>query len=648
MKLEYVTVKGFKRFEEATTLQTSGKMVAIVGPNEAGKTSLLRAINHLSHYEEISDGEQTYLSSVAPEITAAYFLEESDLKIGNLTQPTWFIEKKSKDGTMAYTLVPSPPRDRTARRQLASAIRQFLRSKSAQKLAAEAGFDPSAEQLDDFAKELEREGVWTPKTIEKFQKFFDEMPDLSGLDGPKYLTTLETVFAETVAFEKSHDPVAQCTELMKKRLPKILMFSEKYRNFEIPYNISLFEHENEASAKLPSLALSEILRIAKLDLRQLKKAASTGNRAAVEGLIQAANENLREASDGVWTQSDATLFLRLDSTLLDVLVQNKSGFNAIDRYVNFADRSDGYKQFIAIQVLAFLEKATDSIILIDEIEQHLHYDGQADLIQMLQNEKSIAKVIYTTHSAGALPEDLGRGVRLVHWDSGNSKISRVTNKFWQDDAQSGFRPLLFGMGAATLAFFPLRKALITEGPTETLLLPQLMREAINADGLDFQIVHGLSSVSPDQISTLLAQGTSACFFLDGDGGAEALKTKLLKAKIAADDIFMVSECGDFSTLEDLLEESVWLAAVNKHIEQFGINVGVTQPIVAAPAKERLKALPDAIRSEKIRFAYNVLEQIEEKPNLQVLSTPARAGLRKLTSKTQSRLGLLNERPEEGL
>ncbi len=644
MKLEYVTVMGFKRFEEKTILQTSGKMVAIVGPNEAGKTSLLKAINHLGHAGPISEGEQTYLSSIEPQITAAYFLEQSDLEAANLSQPTWLMEKKSADGTFAYELLPKPSRDTTKRNQLASTIKKFIRSKSARNLAAEAGFSPKDELLEHLSNALAKDTAWTSQTIREFEAFFDDIPNLSDLDGPNYLKNLERTFSSTIAFEKTHNPASEATSVVRKRVPKILMFSEEYRNLEVPYNINLFEHESETSAKAPSLALSEILRIASLDVRQLKEAATAGNRAAVEGLIQAANEKLREASDGVWTQSDATLFLRLDNTILEVLVENKSGFNAIDRYVNFADRSDGYKQFIAIQILAFLKKATDSIILIDEVEQHLHYDGQADLVQMLQHEESIGKVIYTTHSAGALPEDLGRGVRLVHWDHKHSKISRVANKFWQDDAQSGFRPLLFGMGAATLAFFPIRNALLTEGPTETLLLPQLMREAIGSDGLDFQIVHGLSSVSSDQISGLFSQGSSACFFLDGDGGGEALKKKLLKASVVEDDIFMVSECGDFLTLEDLLKETVWLSAVNNYIDQFGERIGVTQSVDSAPTKGRLNDLPKAIRSEKIRFAYNVLEQVEADPSLEVLSAEAKAGLKKLTLETRKRMSLPNEGP----
>ena len=48
MDLNWVKLQGYKRLV-STTLNTSGKVVAIVGSNEVGKSSILQALQHLNH-----------------------------------------------------------------------------------------------------------------------------------------------------------------------------------------------------------------------------------------------------------------------------------------------------------------------------------------------------------------------------------------------------------------------------------------------------------------------------------------------------------------------------------------------------------------------------------------------------------------------
>ncbi len=130
------------------------------------------------------------------------------------------------------------------------------------------------------------------------------------------------------------------------------------------------------------------------------------------------------------------------------------------------DRSDGFRQYVALLAFIIKNNSKKPLLLIDEAELHLHYDAQADFIQTFTERKLVSQVVYTTHSAGCLPEDLGLGVKLVTPEKENEKIetSRIENNFGSPilSAQS----LLYGMGAQTMAFFPTRRAVITEGQTE--------------------------------------------------------------------------------------------------------------------------------------------------------------------------------------
>src|SRR5690606_32745520 len=141
-----------------------------------------------------------------------------------------------------------------------------------------------------------------------------------------------------------------------------------------------------------------------------------------------------------------------------------------------AERSDGFRAFVSL--LAFTRRHSPSaapILLLDEAEQHLHYDAQADLVAMFHKQDIAAKIVYTTHSAGCLPHDLGSGVRAIEpirgADGEDSGRSRVVNSFWQEGP--GYTPLLLLMGARNLAFAPSRRSLLVfgEGGTELVLLP---------------------------------------------------------------------------------------------------------------------------------------------------------------------------------
>ena len=108
---------------------------------------------------------------------------------------------------------------------------------------------------------------------------------------------------------------------------------------------------------------------------------------------------------------------------LNIVIENEP-----TEFTNLAERSDGFRQFVALQSFTMKERAEKPILLIDEAETHLHYDAQAALVQMLQKQQVASKVIYSTHSAGCLPEDLGNGVRLVAKTGPSS--SKIINRFW--------------------------------------------------------------------------------------------------------------------------------------------------------------------------------------------------------------------------
>lgn len=114
MKLLHVTIAGYRRFAKASTVRLCEPLIAIVGPNEAGKSSFLSALALLgSTTTAIRDRDQTRRTSQSPHISGVYELDQSDQLALDEIQPGLEIKKctfqKRKDGGFSVKLEPAPP-----------------------------------------------------------------------------------------------------------------------------------------------------------------------------------------------------------------------------------------------------------------------------------------------------------------------------------------------------------------------------------------------------------------------------------------------------------------------------------------------------------------------------------------------------------
>jgi len=78
MRLIAFSVEGYRRFVTKTSVKLHGDMVAFVGPNEAGKSSLLRALAHLHKDGGFEPNECPRRTSHQPRLAWHFQLEEAD------------------------------------------------------------------------------------------------------------------------------------------------------------------------------------------------------------------------------------------------------------------------------------------------------------------------------------------------------------------------------------------------------------------------------------------------------------------------------------------------------------------------------------------------------------------------------------------
>ena len=594
MRLVTVTIHGFKRFAEPTTMRVDGDITALVGPNEAGKTSVLQALVHMNDREAFTASEMSRgieASEHRHPVELRFLLEPDDIaalsEIPGTSDIRWYTISKAQDGSMSFKVTPTVRRDVSGRTHIARDLRRAAGHKLLQPVLHGADTELGRAELLVLADALE--GVVAEdlpdelvESLGEWAAFLrEEMPART----PQYIATLPDSLEQQASHEKEDRPNVAIGKILRARRPRFLLFGDEERSLENSYELADLEH--------PPAALVNLASLADLNLSELIAAVGEDRRGEVQGLRDHANRRLHDYFEAHWRQAGLAVELSVSGTELELYVREKNGV-----YWQLGERSEGLRWFVALVAYLHSESVDiPPILLIDEAEQHLHYDGQADLVRAFERQEAVADVVYTTHSAGCLPQDLGTGVRIVA--RRGEMGSEIRNSLWSaDDLRegAGFSSLLMQMGASTFAFAATRRAVICEGITEVALLPTLLRQAIEAETLPFQLVPGLSNVASNSVVHLDMAAAQVVFLVDSDTAGRMIAKKLRKAGVVEERILRLGPQGSVCTLEDLVDPRLLKQAVDEDLARSGVRKRI--PLSTVRGAPRYRAVERWCRAQR--------------------------------------------------
>jgi predicted ATP-dependent endonuclease of OLD family len=436
-----------------------------------------------------------------------------------------------------------PRRDVTLRQKAVSDLRRaaaspFFKVKFVGELLPIRG---EIERLAELVEALDENPE--SEALEQLSESTELLAQAVNESAPQYIRSLPELLLQVISDSQKPDPRQETVNRLFARRPEFVRFDDGARLLPSRYDLTTL-----AQGVPPGLA--NLASLARLDLEQLASAVLTERRGDVQQMQEAANAHLSGVFAQRWRQAQLSVSLNVEGTILDIYIREATG-----SFWEFEQRSDGLRWFVAL--LALLSTTTRKVrpvLLVDEAEQHLHYDAQADLVTTFQSQSTVAGIIYTTHSAGCLPQDLGAGVKVVRRVS--PQTSTIRNGFWVDDSgtpdEAGFSAVLMEMGATTFAFSAARYAVVCEGRTELVLLPTLLREVLGAPVLPVQIVPGLASISPYAVPSLDLAAAKVVFLTDSDTAGRRIRAKLLRAGVSGDRVFFLDRDKP-STIEDFID-----------------------------------------------------------------------------------------------
>jgi predicted ATPase len=631
MRLLSVAIVNYRRFADQQTIYLGPRVIAVVGPNEAGKTSLLQALSHLPADPSFSRREFTgrqHPPAPTAIVSGRYEVEADDREIAQdlLDDGTSYLltHVLYSDGTVRWDLSPNIERSTTPRARFCHEIADLQNTRAllirrtsddgpdAEDVALDAQAATLAVSLSEAAEDLADEQLVALDSFsDALAALVDQTmkPDVAGL--------LLEHGRELGKVERLENPRTRLYQALVPRLPQMLEFTEEHRAL-------LSDYPWVANPEAPP-ALENLLYLAGVSYADYRALAIDRDRREELSTYERKLNRAMKARLMIWSQSNITITLKADSESLAVHVTDVD----TDRDVLIDERSAGMRMFASL--LAFCARFAGHIkpiLLFDEAETHLHYGAQADLMEVFAHQDIAQAVIYTTHSIGCLPEDLGRSIRVVA--PIQNEQSQIRNEFWTGGV--GLTPLMLAMGASAMAFSPARYVLLGEGPTEAILLPTLFRSVLTSrDGgpLGFQVACGTAQIPADFAPTLESEAGNVAYLFDADAGGLKHAEKISQR---ARDEGRVLVLGDGLEpglcTEDLINPDIYALATNEILRDTR-NTDDTITSTVLPAVGRADYVVGWCRERgiaplsKVRVAERVLRLIEGRTDL---VDPARAAL----------------------
>lgn len=565
MRLAKARIQNYRSIVDTGLFEIEHLKTILVGPNEAGKTAVLQALQHInppdgaakldalrdyprSKYNDISTGKMKPSDVTVAE--AHFQLEPADVALlppgyGGCT----YQRGRKLDNSVWHTLLNAPP------------VPKYLAlKKDLARLAAHVDQRHTAAQ--DAVPPLPLPSValatitaaWTDDTMINGEianalsfwltQILPHIDESNEIEEKRYdsldcscqiykqrasaLTTLDKRVPKFVLFNNYFRvrPLIQLDHLAQRTETKVLDDDEyDYGNLCLLKLLGFTPRELSTLAMSPEPAAGDVVGL-KTYRDQLDKRHYQLNAASVK-LTQEINRIW--APDSTRAEADR-LKVMADRQYLKVVVEDALGVD-----IELNQRSEGFQWLVSFFVVFFAEAAGDhknAILLLDEPGLNLHGLKQREFRKTLSRLSEVNQTLYSTHSpflVGPDELDLVRVVEMTDRSIGTKVLTAVTSS---DPA--GLLPLQEALGYdMAQSLFSQQRNLVVEGLTDYWYvdaMSQLLRDSSAISlGEKIAMVPAGSASKVVYFATILhAQKLKVVALLDSDvAGDQAARQETL-------------------------------------------------------------------------------------------------------------------------
>ncbi len=571
MKLVSARVRDYRSANDTGLFEVEPKKTILVGPNEAGKTVVLQALQMLNppagecvsleplhdypraRYTEIEDGKVDPSHVVVAQ--GRFGVDEDDLLALREVEPSLddcgdLVVERRLDNTLQWYLTGWP-----ASVRYGDVEKDFARLRA--HLAKKGTSHEIATALDQATANLTAASWITRGVGDQLSAWLDTVMPYVDEDDERE----QARFGRLRAMTRRQQTADEIWSVLKQRLPVLVYFSH-YFTVRPRINLASLAARQESGDidkeyDFGNLCLLKLLGFTAKELSQLAAGAppdqppynvpAPQHQAAIEAYqkqldrrhyrLNAASVELTRMIRRVWGDQQVTLRIVADGQYLKVVVQDDLGVE-----VELDQRSEGFRWLVSFFVVfraQARDELTNAILLLDEPGLSLHALKQQEFRKTVSLLADDNQVVYTTHSPFMVGTDelhLVRIVELADRETG----TKVHTSLLADDPRSIY-PLQAALGyELAQSLFAQRRNLVVEGVTD-LFYVEAMSTAMRDAGLpclreDRALVPAQSASKVIYYCTLLrGQRLKVAALLDSDQAGERAASqddfvRLLKPK----------------------------------------------------------------------------------------------------------------------
>ena len=559
MRLLKARVQGYRSVMDSGWFDVENGKTILVGPNEAGKTAILQALQKLNPPEGIElfnplrdyprakydeDIEKGGIDPASFTVVEGHFsLEDSDIEeLPEAYRNIVYVYGRHLDNSAWQRLDNAPERLTFSEidKVLLKLVNHFQETAKAED-AADTVIDAIQTELDTIVNGLTKSSVITVEIAKKIKAWLKKYVKYLDDDNSKENERYDKVDAQ---LDQPAEREAVFT-LCEKMMPKFILFSNYFR-------IKPVLHLRKLANRIANNMLDDsqydygnicLLKFLGFTPEELAAAGDTSRfnnlndpnqfeqyKAQLDERdykLNAATIRLTKAIREVWNPTqdsrDANkLRIKADEQYLKVVVEDELGVE-----VELDQRSEGFQWMVSFYVVFFAEasdKHKNAILLLDEPGLSLHALKQAEFRETLSKLSEKNQTIYTTHSpflVGTNELDKVRVVEMADRTTG----TKVHLSLTATDT-GAILPLQEALGydLAQSMFFH-KKNLVLEGLTDMWYIEGLSNLLISAGrvGIDDQIALIPANCASKVVyfaTILRAQNLNIAALLDSDAEGE--------------------------------------------------------------------------------------------------------------------------------